>query len=278
VAPSLKSPLKLSSPATREFWEIPVIFEDEYLLALNKPSGLLLSPDRLDPARPSLLKLLHGAIAQGKPWTKERGLSYLMNAHRLDCDTSGVLLLAKSKPLLVALANLFGADQPVWTYLAFVQGTPTAARFEVDAPLAPHPARPGLMRVDRQHGKRAKTLFEEAERFAACTLLRGRTQTNRTHQIRVHLQFARLPIAGDTAYGGAPLLLSRLKQEYRLKPGRTERPLLSTTALHAETLELPHPVTGQPVVITADWPKDFAVALKYLRRYAGATADPAPGP
>lgn len=81
--------IKLSSPTLRKFWEIPVLFEDEYLLALDKPGGLLTSPDRYDAQRPNLMKLLHAAIAGGKPWTRERGLNYLMNAHRLDCDTSG---------------------------------------------------------------------------------------------------------------------------------------------------------------------------------------------
>ncbi|MEY2466476.1 MAG: hypothetical protein QOD03_997, partial [Verrucomicrobiota bacterium] len=70
--------IKLSSPATHEFWEIPVLFEDEHLLALDKPSGLLTSPDRLDANRPNLMKLLHAGITENKPWARERGLTYLM--------------------------------------------------------------------------------------------------------------------------------------------------------------------------------------------------------
>ena len=100
--------LKLSSPATREFWEIAVLFEDEHLLALDKPAGLLTSPDRDDPARPNLMTLLHAGIAEVKPWARARGLTYLANAHRLDFETSGVILLARNKPALVALANLSG--------------------------------------------------------------------------------------------------------------------------------------------------------------------------
>ena len=97
--------IRLSSPATPEFWESQILFEDAHLLALNKPPNLLISPDRHDPKQPSLMALLHTAIAQGNPWAKARGLTYLMNAHRLDLETSGVILLAKSKPVLVALAN-----------------------------------------------------------------------------------------------------------------------------------------------------------------------------
>src|SRR6185436_4535051 len=103
--------IKLSAPATRQFWEIPVLFEDEHLLALNKPSHLLSSADRYDPQRPNLMKLLHAGIERGAPWAKARGMSYLMNTHRLDFETSGVILLAKSKPVLVAVANLFGSEK-----------------------------------------------------------------------------------------------------------------------------------------------------------------------
>src|SRR5690606_11741961 len=80
--------LKLSSPATREYWEIGVLYEDADLLAIDKPSGLLTSPDRYDPSRPNLMRLLHDHIRRGVPWAVERGLSYLANAHRLDFETS----------------------------------------------------------------------------------------------------------------------------------------------------------------------------------------------
>jgi RluA family pseudouridine synthase len=264
----VKFPIKLSSPATREFWEIPVLFEDEHLLALDKPSGLLVSPDRYDPTRPNLMKLLHAAIAEGKPWASSRRLSYLMNAHRLDFETSGVILLAKTKPVLVQLANLFGSDKPAKEYLALVQGTPAEPNFETDAKLAPHPLKPALIRVDQKRGKRALTRFEVMERFSRWTLLKCQPVTGRTHQIRVHLRSLGLPIVADPLYGGSPLLLSRLKSDFRLKPGRTERPLMSRLALHAEKLSLAHPVTGTPVMINASWPKDLTVAVKYLRRYA----------
>jgi len=260
--------LKLSSPAARQFWEIPVLFEDASLLALDKPGGLLTSPDRYDPQRPNLMKLLHNGIAAGKPWARERGLNYLMNAHRLDFETSGVILLAKTKPALVALADLFGSEKPHKQYAALVQGTPAEDKFAVDAPLAPHPVKTGLVRVDLKNGKRARTRFEVLERFSGWALLRCAPLTGRTHQIRVHLRHAGLPIVGDELYGGKPLWLSRLKPDYRLKRGREERPLISRVALHAEQLTLPHPVTGETLTITAPWPKDLKVAVKYLRQFA----------
>jgi RluA family pseudouridine synthase len=269
------SVIKLSSPATREYWEFPILFEDDHLLALDKPAGLLSSPDRYDPQRPNLMKLLHGAIAAGKPWAQERHLTYLMNAHRLDFETSGVMLLAKNKPALVALANLFGSEKPLKQYMALVQGTPAEDKFEVDAKLAPHPLKIGLMRVDPKNGKKSKTRFEVRERFSGYALLRCEPLTGRTHQIRVHLRHSGLPVVADALYGGKKLWLSRLKRDYRLKPGHEERPLLSRVALHAEALTLPHPVTGLMVTITAPWPRDLKVAVKYLRQFGhrGAVSD-----
>ena len=92
--------------------------------------------------------------------------------------------------------------------------------------------------------------------------------TDRQHQIRVHLGQVDLPIVADELYGGKKLWLSRLKSDYRLKPGREERPLLGRVALHSEEIKLPHPLTGEPLTITAPLPKDLKVALKYLRLHA----------
>lgn len=262
--------VKLSSPAIHEFWEIAVLYEDEHLLALNKPARLLTSPDRYDPERPNLMKLLHRDIERGASWAKQRNLTYLSNAHRLDFETSGVILLAKSKPVLVALADMFGAEKPAKTYVALVHGTPLKDKFNVDAKLAPHPTKPAIIRVDEKRGKKARTLVEVRERFEFSSLLQCRPLTGRTHQIRVHLQKAGFPIVGDATYGGKPLLLSNLKSDYRLKGDKVERPLIATTALHAEELVLPHPVTGAEVRIHAEWPKDLTVAVKYLRRYSPA--------
>lgn len=262
------NPIKISSPATREFWEIPVLFEDAHLLALDKPPGLHTSPDRHAPERPSLMQLLHAGIAVGKPWAVERGLAYLANAHRLDAETSGVLLLAKSKPVLVALADHFGSEQSGLRFVALVRGVPREAQFEIGAKLAPNPLRPGLLRVDPRLGQRSRTVVTVTERFRSHALLDCRPLPPRPHQVRAHLQNMGLRVVGDAAYGGEPLLLSELKRGYRLKPGREERPLVFTAAVHAGQLTLPHPITGAELAITAPWPKALKVAVKYLRQLA----------
>jgi 23S rRNA pseudouridine1911/1915/1917 synthase len=261
--------IKLSAPETRDFWEIPILFEDDHLLALNKPAQLLTSPDRFDPSRPSLINLLHHDIKRGATWAKHRpGLTYLMNAHRLDSDTTGIILFAKTKPSLIAVANQFGSEKPLKTYVALVRGSMQQDTFEVTAKIAPHPIKLGQMRVEEKNGKQARTDFTVRERFKGFSLLECRPLTARTHQIRVHLQYLGLPILGDNIYGGAQLLLSSLKKDYHLKPKKVERPLISTLALHAEKLVLAHPVTENEISIEAPWPKDFKVAVKYLRLHA----------
>ncbi len=264
----MSSSIKLSSPATREFWEIPVLFEDEHILALDKPSHLLVSPDRYDPARANLMGLLHRDIKRGASWVGNLGSSYLANAHRLDFETSGVILLAKSKPVLIKLADQFGIEKPSKVYVALVHGTPTEEEFEAAFKLSPHHAKPGLMRIDQDHGKKAKTRFRVTERFSRHSLLQCQLCTDRTHQIRVHLQRLKFPVVGNAQYGGHPLLLSSLKPNYRFKGDEPEKPLIGRAALHAVSLEITHPVTGASIRVESPWPKDLTVAVKYLRRYA----------
>ncbi|HEY2328650.1 MAG TPA: RluA family pseudouridine synthase [Verrucomicrobiae bacterium] len=264
----MSAAIKLSSPATKEFWEIPALFEDEQLLALDKPSGLLTSPDPDNIERPSLMKLLHDGIAAGKPWASERKLDYLNNAHRPDFETSGVILLAKSKTAFMALADLFSAEKPVKKHLALVWGNPPAKKFAVDARLAPHALKASQMCVNPDAGKKAHTDFEVLEQFSDWSLLNCFPQTERAHQVRVHLKHAGFPIVGDETYLGKKLWLSRLKKDFRLKEGREERPLIARSALHLEELSLPHPVTNEPLTVKSGWPKDIRVAVKFLRQYA----------
>jgi RluA family pseudouridine synthase len=259
--------VKLSSPETHQFWEIPVLHHDEHLLALDKPAGLPISPDPADPERPSLVPLLHAAIAAGKPWAREYALSFLASAHRLDTETSGVLLFARDKSTLSTLANWFGAARPGRQYVALVEGNPPHDIFEVDARLAPHPARPGLVHVNSNTGKTSRTQFEVLERFRDYCLVKCDALMDRRHQVRVHLRHAHFPVLGDRAYGGPLLMLSRLKPGYRPKHNQPENPLLAAPALYADRLSLPHPVTGNPLTITASQPKELSVALKYLRLF-----------
>jgi RluA family pseudouridine synthase len=266
----MSSIIKISSPATSEFWELPVLYQDEHLLALSKPPGLAVAADSAEPSRPSLLQLLHSAIKENKASVRQRGLVYLMNVFRIDDEASGLVLFARSKEVLVKLSDHFGAGAPGLRYWILCLHSPREAQFEVDARLAPDPIRLGVMRVDPKHGKKSTTRFTVLERFSRWTLLEGEPNSLRPHQLRAHLRYAGFPVLGDRLYGGKQLHLSTLKTDYRLKPGREERPLLNRAALHAESLALPHPVTGESLVIHSPLAKDMAVAVKYLRRYVPA--------
>jgi len=264
-------PIKLSSPETKQFWELTVLYEDEQLLALEKPVELPVSPNLEVPGAVSLMRLLHGAIAAGKPWAVARKLSFLMNTHRLDPEATGVLLLAKSKPVLERILDLFGSQRATVSYIVLVSGEPREDRFKVAGKLSAHPSKPGLVRIDSRSGKRSETAFEVLERFDGWTLVKGVCSTNRPHQARVHLARLGLRVVGDGAYGGKPLWLSQLKRDFRLKPNHTERPLIGRPCLHAAQVETKHPATEANLVVESPLPKDLQVALKYLRKYAPAS-------
>ncbi len=261
--------IKISAPATRQFWELPILFEDDGILALDKPADILVSPDRFNPERPSLLALLHQDIGREAAWVKKRpGLVYLMNVYRLDLETTGIILFAKNRPTLLSLADQFGSEKALRTYTALVRGSMHQDEFEITGKISPHPLKLGFMRIDERNGKKAQTDFIVQERFKGFSILACKPRTSRTHQVRVHLQHLGLPILGDPAYGGPELLLSNLKRDYHLKPKKIERPLISTLALHLEKLVFRHPNREEDITIEAPWPKDLKVAVKYLRLHA----------
>lgn len=264
--------LHLSWSLTGEHVAVPVLYEDDYLLVIDKPSGWLTSPDGWDPKRANIMGMIHEGIREGKGWARSRGLTYLMNAHRLDKDSSGILVLAKSKETLRELVKQFSDQHPTKVYLALVHGVVLEERFIVDLPLAHHPSNPQFVIVDRGRGKRAITKFEVAEHFVGYTLMRCYPITGRTHQIRVHIQRKGHPVVADPLYGGRPLYLSSLKPNYRLRKGSQEKPLIGRLALHAWKITLIHPVKREPIEITSPLPRDFEVTLKYLRRYAATTS------
>src|SRR5262249_33123097 len=203
--------IKLSAPEAGQFWALPVLWEDTRLLALDKPGGLLTSPDRYDPRRPNLITLLDRGIAHGTAWAKERRLEDLAHSNRLDFERSGVILFAKDKPTLIALANQFGAERPNKMYRALTCGAPPLDVLNISAKLSADPAQFGLVRVDSRNGRKARTLVEVAERFAGYSLLKCQAITDRPHQIRAHLSHERVPLVGDSKDRRRPLLLSQLK-------------------------------------------------------------------
>ncbi len=249
--------------------DIEILYDDETLLALNKPAGLLVAPDRWDKKREHLVGLLQAAIRTGQPWIAARGIVQLSNVHRLDAPTSGVILFARTRAALINLAEQFHDRHPAKVYSALTLGAFPEDETVVDQPIAPSSAHPGRS-IIASSGKPARTRFTVLERFKGYTLVRAEPETGRLHQIRVHLQSIHCSLVGDPQYGpGTPLLLSNIKPDYRMKP-EGEKPLIGRPALHAESITLQHPMTREPITITAPWPKDLTIGVKYLRKFAQA--------
>lgn len=273
----------------------PIIFEDDALIAFDKPSGMLVAPDRWDKTRENLMGLVHAHPRYG------HGVA---NVHRLDADTSGLLLCAKTKPALDFLTGQFQSKTVGKKYHAFVVVLPAERAmkviapvrdavgvlpdtFTVDVALGEDERQPGRMRVFKgRGGKDCVTEFRTLERFRAvggAPVRRGSIAgesvsdyafvechplTGRTHQLRVHLAAAGAPIVNDPFYGtpDVTLKLSDLKRGYK---GRDEeKPLLGRLALHASELTLKHPATREPITLQAPLPHEFEIALKYLRKFA----------
>jgi RluA family pseudouridine synthase len=249
--------------------DVEILHADEAILALNKPAGLLVAPDRWNKQREHLVGLLRTAIETGQPWVTARGIAQLANAHRLDAPTSGVILFALTRAALLDLAQQFHDRHPAKVYLALTLGSFPGDEAVVDQPIAPSSAYPGRSIISSS-GKPALTRFTVLERFKGYTLVRAEPETGRLHQIRVHLQAIHCSLVGDAQYGpGTPLLLSNLKVDYRMKP-EGEKPLIGRPALHAESITIQHPLTREPLTVTAPWPKDLTIGLKYLRKFVPA--------
>ena len=278
-----------------------VIHEDDAMVAFDKPSGLLVAPDRWDKTRENLMGLVHGHPRYGPT---------VANVHRLDADTSGLLLCAKSKPALDFLSGQFQSKTVEKKYHAFVAVLPAESAMKVIAPirdangalpdlftvelaLGEDERQPGRMRVFKgRGGKDSTSEFRTLERFrggsggsplmgrhrrdagaipaAGFAFIECKPLTGRTHQLRIHLAAAGAPILNDPFYGSPDitLRLSDLKRGYK---GRDEeKPLIDRLALHASALTLTHPTTRERVTLQSPLPHAFEVALKYLRKFAGA--------
>jgi 23S rRNA pseudouridine955/2504/2580 synthase/23S rRNA pseudouridine1911/1915/1917 synthase len=188
--------------------------------------------------------------------------------HRLDKDTSGVMLFAKDIATQRHLSAQFQNNQVQKEYLALVAGRPTSDQGEIDQPIAPHPTQRDRMTVTK-HGRVARTDWKVEKSMRRFALLRCFPRTGRTHQIRVHLKSVGLPLAVDPLYNPQPpdrpvgLYLSHLKRDYRPTFGEEERPLIARLTLHAEKITFMH-IDGKKITIESPPPKDFRAAISQL--------------
>jgi 23S rRNA pseudouridine1911/1915/1917 synthase len=264
-------------PATPQGQDIPlsVLYEDSDLIVVDKPAGLVVHPAPGNPDGTLVNALIAhcGATLTGIGGEARPGI-----VHRLDKDTSGVMVAAKTQPAHEALSKLFAERSGLERrYLALVWGLPPAGG-TIEAPIGRDPAERKRMAVVRRGGKAAITHYRRLEAFGTtAALLECRLATGRTHQIRVHLAHVSHPLLGD------PVYMKRLPAAARALPEATRRVLAGfpRQALHAASLAFPHPRTGKPMRFEAPLPPDLVALLESLRQLAvpgqALSGQPAPG-
>ncbi len=239
-----------------------ILHRDEHFLALDKPAGLASVRERWTDNESALVVVWDLLRAEDPDARKPRVV------HRLDKETSGVILFATSLVAARSLSRQFREREVDKTYLALVRGTPPEEGGTIELLLREDPYHPGRSVVARKRGKPAVTEWTRTEPFAGYALLTMRPKTGRMHQIRISLATLGYPLLVDPAYaGGRELNLSDLKRTYKHKKGREERPLIKRVSLHAAAIAFKHPITGERVEIETPPPKDFSLALKYLRKF-----------
>ena len=239
---------------------IPIIYEDRSVLAIDKPRGWMLVPHSWRQTNWNLQAAIDSSIRADDFWAKSRNLKFLRHVHRLDADTSGVMLLAKSEGAVQVMGDMFESRRMEKTYLAVVVGTPREAEWICQLPIGPDPLKFGRMRVDAtETGKESETHFRVLEKNDRFTLVEASPLTGRTHQIRVHLAASGTPIMCDELYG-------RVEKGFRL-------------GLRAVRLAYKDTFTRRPVEIIApaeNFLREFGFRLtpelaqaKWARRPAG---------
>ena len=244
--------------------EIPLAFlhVDEWMAVVDKPAGMVVHPAKGN---------WKGTLAGALKWHLERGPGGGLSTaggparpgivHRLDRDTSGVIVVARTEEAHHALARQFERRTTEKTYLAITQGAPQFDRDEIDLPIGIHPYQREKMAVRHDHptSREAVTRYEVLERFRSGALVRVTPKTGRTHQIRVHLAAIGCPVLCDGLYSGRSVIEPTF---LRLPPGP---PLLERQALHAASLAIDHPASGDRVTFAAPLPADLEAMLSALR-------------
>ena len=237
-----------------------ILYEDDDLIAIDKPSGLLAIPDRFDSSLPSAKGFLEKKTGD-KIWV----------VHRIDRETSGVMVFAKNEEAHRHLSLQFQEHIAGKFYVGLVHGRPEESG-TIDVALIEHPSTPGKM-ITAKKGKASRTDYRVVEQWPLHSLVQFRIHTGRMHQIRVHMQSIGHPLLCDPLYGdGHPFMLSEIKRKFNLsKKEEAERPLLNRVALHAYKLVIASPSRDEEIVVEAPLPKDLNAVVQQLRKWSGST-------
>jgi len=238
---------------------LSIIYEDEDIIILNKQADMVVHPARSN---------THGTLVNALAFYSDKLSSGLGEfrpgiVHRLDRNTTGVMVVARNDSAQWKIAKQFERRQVNKTYLAIVHGVPELTADRISAPLGVHPRVREKYAIRPEIGKESITFYEVVESFRGFSLLKLAPQTGRTHQIRVHLLYIKHPIVADDMYEG------KLVYPWQLKDEETavEEPIISRFALHASTLEFRHPATEEMVKFEAPLPQDMQNLLDMLRKY-----------
>lgn len=242
-----------------EALDLNVIYEDEDILVIDKPAGLVVHPG----AGVRTGTLVHALVHRDPAIAAVGGEGRPGIVHRLDRDTTGLLLVARTARAYRVLIEAMQSRSIERRYAALVWGDPREERGTIDAPIGRDPRNRKRMAVTSRGGRPARTHWRVAERFGLLTRLDVALETGRTHQIRVHMAHARMPVFGDPVYSG------RVKKQLSADPRQRSLATallgdLPRQALHAMELAFPHPVRGDALHFTAPIPDDFARALDRL--------------
>lgn len=233
------------------------IHEDDRIVVINKPAGLLTIPDRYDRNAPSLRAIL----------TEEYGRIFVV--HRLDRDTSGMIIFAKDAEAHKNLSYQFESLFVKKIYHVICEGIIPEDYLEIDIPLMADPRKPGRT-IPSSRGKESLTILTVQEKFKHSTFAEINLVTGRHHQIRVHLAAIGHPLLVDDFYGNRnEFYVSSVKKRFNIKKNDTEYPIISRITMHAHFIGFKHPENDEEVSFTADYPKDFAATLQVLRKYSG---------
>jgi len=247
-----------------EAMELDIVYEDDYLVVLNKEAGLVVHPGHGNYAGTLLNGLLHHFTQLPKNSNDRPGL-----VHRIDKDTSGLLVVAKTESAMTHLAQQFFEKTSERKYKALVWGDFETDQGTYTGAIGRHPKNRLQMAVfeDNSQGKQAVTHFKVVERFGYVTLVECQLETGRTHQIRAHMKYYGHPLFNDARYGGDAILKGTNFTKYKQFVENCFK-ILPRQALHAETLGFVHPVTGEKMQFETPIPPDMEEALEKWRNYA----------